>query len=323
MSLVNSVLGRFPGLEVGIRRIYNRTKNSDNVQNCKLLKKAKRYLTSGYSKDTREKSWKDYSDYIRNLGIKNGDILIVHSSMDGLGKMNVGKEKIVSFLREIVGPDGTLVMPAYPFYKKKDIKVEFNEAIEETRTYKPRTTLSWTGILPNYLCSLDGSRRSLFPIDTLVAIGKESEEIIKDNLKGQISHGKFTAWDYCNHHHAKVLFLGISPLDSISEIHLFEDLYHNEWPIKGWYKEQKFIIKTGTENIDFVCKMRKRFWNQYITENYCMMQLIKNDVMEFDHIDHIPIGFIEDLSKMTDFVADCVNEKKDLLFWRIPKKYWK
>lgn len=322
MSFTYALFGRLPGLEVASRRIYARTRNVDIVKKSKLLKWAKNTLTGRSSKSCEIKSWKNYKEYIRNLGIHNGDILIVHSSMDGLKKMNVQKEEIISFLREMVGPEGTLVMPAYPFYRTKDIELKFDEETEETRVYKLRAS-SWTGILPNYLCTLEGAKRSLFPLDTLAAIGKEADAMMENNLKGQTSHGKYTAWDYCNNHHAKILFMGIVPSHCNSGLHLFEDLNEEEWPIKGWYKEQKFVIKNGNEEIEFTCKMRKRFWNQYLTENHWMMKLIRHGILKFEHVEDTPIGYVNDLNKMTCFMADSVKRERDLLSWRIPAKYWK
>lgn len=323
MSILNNLYCRFPRLEVASRSVYCRVKNIDIINRSKLMKKMKSYLSGRESGRTDEKSWKKYSAYIRGLGITNGDILIVHSSMDGLKKMGIDKKEAVEFLQEIIGSEGTLVMPAYPSFKKKGIKVAFDEETEEVRKYNPKTTLAWTGILPNYLCTLEGARRSLFPIDTLVAIGKEADTMMEGNLTGEISHGKHTAWDYCNNRHAKVLFFGINPSNCISEMHLFEDLNEAEWPIKGWYKEQKFIIKNGEKQLEFTCKKRKIFWDQYLTINHAIMCLIKGGILNFDNIEGMPIGFIRDLSAMTDFVADNVKGKKDLLFWKIPRKYWK
>lgn len=50
----------------------------------------------------------------RSLNIKKGDILLVHSGMDGLESLGVDSTDIITFLKEIVGDSGTLVFPVYP-----------------------------------------------------------------------------------------------------------------------------------------------------------------------------------------------------------------
>lgn len=323
MGALNALYGRFPTVEVACRHVYSRVKKFDFVKKNKAVRKAKDALMGRPAREEGGRSWENYCKYIEGLGIKNGDILIVHSSMDGLRKMDVGKEEAVGFLRDLVGPDGTLVMPAYPAFKKKPVRVSFDEEIEEARKYNPDKTIAWTGILPNYLCTLEGARRSLFPIDTLAAIGRDADAMMEGNLNGRISHGKLTAWDYCYQRHARVLYFGIGPAYCISELHVYEDMNPEEWPIKGWYKSQKFFITNGNETTEFTCRARKIFWDQYMTTNYGIARLIKNGLMRFDNVEDTPIGFLPDLYAMTDFVGESVKKKGDLLFWKIPRKYWK
>ena len=60
-----------------------------------------------------------------------------------------------------------------------------------------------------------------------------------------------------------------------------------------------------------------------MTANYAVAQLMKNGILIYKKIEDTPVGFIKDLNEMTDFVAGRVRQKKDLLFWKIPRMYWK
>lgn len=49
---------------------------------------------------------------LRALGVQAGGVLMVHSSLSALGWVAGGPQTVVEALFEVVGPDGTLVMPA-------------------------------------------------------------------------------------------------------------------------------------------------------------------------------------------------------------------
>ncbi len=50
---------------------------------------------------------------LRALGVAAGQVLMVHSSLSGLGRVLGGAPAVVRALLAAVGPDGTLVMPAF------------------------------------------------------------------------------------------------------------------------------------------------------------------------------------------------------------------
>lgn len=51
---------------------------------------------------------------LRRLGVEQGDLLEVHSSLRRLGPIEGGAATVIRALQAAVGPTGALVMPAYP-----------------------------------------------------------------------------------------------------------------------------------------------------------------------------------------------------------------
>lgn len=318
MSTVSKIFAIFPSTEVYSRILYKR------LQNTKLTNTVRQsYLGRSQNVSLINKSWENYKKYIDSLGINKGDILIVHSSMDGLKGMNVQCKEILDYLLDLVGMNGTLAMPAFPYYKEKEIPTKFEEEELSLKKYNPQKTPSWTGLLPNYMCSRKEAIRSPFPYNSLVAIGREAKNMMKMNLDTDLPHGKNSAWAYCSEHHAKVLFLGVEPFHSTTAIHVCEDSMDTEWPINGWYKNQEYEIQVNGRTIRKLCRERKQFWNQYLTEQYCSRMLIKSGNLQSDIIEHTYIGYIKDMGKMTEYVTRMVTENSNLLFYKIPRKYWK
>lgn len=50
-------------------------------------------------------------DGLRSLGLEAGDLVMVHASMRKLGPVNGGADAVLDAIAEVLGPDGTLVMP--------------------------------------------------------------------------------------------------------------------------------------------------------------------------------------------------------------------
>ncbi len=52
-------------------------------------------------------------DDLRELGAREGDTLLVHASMRAIGKVEGGADTMVDALLEVLGPEGTLLTPAF------------------------------------------------------------------------------------------------------------------------------------------------------------------------------------------------------------------
>jgi aminoglycoside 3-N-acetyltransferase len=51
---------------------------------------------------------------LRALGLMRGAVVEVHSSLSACGRVEGGAPAVIQALMDVVGPEGTLVMSAYP-----------------------------------------------------------------------------------------------------------------------------------------------------------------------------------------------------------------
>lgn len=109
---------------------------------------------------------------IRNVGVKKGDVVYVHSRLFSLGMMEGVKskedlcKKVTGAFTDVLGDEGTLVLPAFT-----------TNVARSGGTFIVEETKCDTGILPEYLRLESASVRSCHPINSVVAVGKRAAEI--------------------------------------------------------------------------------------------------------------------------------------------------
>jgi aminoglycoside N3'-acetyltransferase len=108
----------------------------------------------------------EIADALHELGIRSGDDVLLHSSMRGLGVIAGGADAVVQAVREVIGAEGTLLVPAYPLA---------STMVEHLRTpgiaLDARNTPSQMGKISETVRLLPGSRRSLHPTHSVAAVG--------------------------------------------------------------------------------------------------------------------------------------------------------
>jgi aminoglycoside 3-N-acetyltransferase len=111
---------------------------------------------------------------LKNIGVKSGDVIFLAADLLRVGYFNKNREQTlvdwVDALKESVGNDGTLVIPAYTktfFIWKKDAGIFFNE-------FSPTTSGSLSAAFQNY----PSVKRSKHPTNSCFAIGNSAEYIL-------------------------------------------------------------------------------------------------------------------------------------------------
>lgn len=132
---------------------------------------------------------------LRKLGISDGDVLIVHSSWNGMYALRSSPNEVVNLLMKMVGGDGTLLMPCY----------DYPNAYIDLDCF-----ISKAGILSEMLHKKEGTALSEFPKFTMVAYGKHAKEIIDMHSKSTYQFDHYSPYYIAmENYDAKVLMLGM------------------------------------------------------------------------------------------------------------------
>jgi len=115
---------------------------------------------------------KDFREILANdLNLSEGDLVYVHSGMDGLN-LAFPFYRILFLIREIIGPSGTVLFPTYPNHR-----ISSYEYLRQANVFDVRRTPSYTGILTEFARRQRGAVRSLHPTKSVCAIGPVAAEI--------------------------------------------------------------------------------------------------------------------------------------------------
>lgn len=259
--------------------------------------------------------WKRYKETI-DKQIKRGDIILIHSSADGLGKIGVTAEQCMKFLKTLIrDKECTVVMACFPITNLKPPS-------EKRRPYDPKKTLCWTGMLPNIFIADPECIRTRFPYNSLAAIGPKAEEMMSNDLDAKLVYDQNSAWRYCCDHHAKIFFIGVKASGANTmAIHMLPDYLLDKWPITEWYEEKKYKVKIENEIIEVSVKVQRGFWYKFVMEEGTSGRLKKAGFLKEENIGGCNLGIILDSREMLNYLA--LDVKKGKLTYLIPRKYYK
>jgi aminoglycoside 3-N-acetyltransferase len=111
---------------------------------------------------------RDITAGLRDLGLASGHVVQVHSSLSRLGYVEGGAETVVDALLEVVGPEGTVMVPTFN-HGKADL-------------YDWRTTPSINGAVTEALRKRPEARRSIHPTHPYATMGKHAEFLVMGHL---------------------------------------------------------------------------------------------------------------------------------------------
>lgn len=145
----------------------------------------------------------------RDLGLVDGDDVVVHSSLSSLGYVEGGASTVVDALLEAVGTGGTVMVPTFT-------------APSAQNPFDPAETASETGAITEELRGHPEAHRSVHPTHSVAAVGPDAEELVADHgymesLGPDSPMGRLVAGG------GKILLLGVDHTTN-STIHVAEKL---------------------------------------------------------------------------------------------------
>ncbi|MFF5359735.1 AAC(3) family N-acetyltransferase [Streptomyces scabiei] len=127
---------------------------------------------------------------LQELGIRRGGILMVHASLGGAG---LSPAEVSSALRDVLGPHGTLVVPAFtpensdtsPAYRDltkgmgERARAEFHSSMQPFE--EGATPCPAMGALAEHVRTTPGAVRSAHPQTSFAAIGPRAAELLDEH----------------------------------------------------------------------------------------------------------------------------------------------
>ncbi len=134
------------------------------------------------------------------LKIEYGDVIFVHSSLSSLGYVVNGVNTVINALLEVVGDEGTIIMPTFTGSIK--------DCLENPPFFKYDEPC-WTGVIPENFRRRGDSIRSLHPTHSVASIGSKAYTIVKGHEDSLSPCGDGTPYIQLYRLNGKIMFLGV------------------------------------------------------------------------------------------------------------------
>lgn len=245
----------------------------------------------------------------QELGVQEGDSLMVHTSLSSLGFVCGGAQIVIEALLESVTDKGTLLMPAQSW---KNLDPEAGVHWEEPREWWQTIRENWPaydenitptntmGKVAEMFRTWPGTKRSCHPARSFAAKGSNAEYFIKNHDLSDI-FGEDSPVGKLYRLNGKVLLIGVG-YEKNTSLHLAD--VRADYPGKRYAKESSAMMVGGT-----------RQWVTY-------------DTLVVDGNDFTQIGkafeAMADVTKVSIGNAEvtCMNQRKlvDFAVWWIENK---
>lgn len=167
------------------------------------------------------------------LGVPRGATLMVHSSLSKIGWTVGGAATVVKALRNALGDDGTLVMPAESpgisdpaDWDDPRVKDEWHDEIRKhLPLFDPATTPTTMGAIAEAFRTFPGTQRSNHPLVSVCANGPNADTIVA-NHPLEFCEGPGSPFETLFDVDAQTLLLGVG-FDRCTSLHYAESLTPN------------------------------------------------------------------------------------------------
>tara|TARA_Y100000310_G_scaffold333939_1_gene412544 strand:+ start:1010 stop:1927 length:918 start_codon:yes stop_codon:yes gene_type:complete len=183
-----------------------------------------------YEHEGRKIYYSDFVKSLRDAGIRKGDIIFVHSRVSAFGKLltfdrNFLMQSLVDSLKEVVGNEGTIIMPTFTYSFDK------NEPFDVDKTQ------STVGALTEFFRKQDDVIRTAHANHSVAVWGRNREDLAnvgKDTFDENSIFGKLHKLN------GKIVFLG-APFQSCTFIHYIEQMYEVPYRYMRTFKGKVII----------------------------------------------------------------------------------
>jgi aminoglycoside 3-N-acetyltransferase len=208
-----------------------------------VKEKIKRKLRSQRLREIRDQqvpiALAEFEQALRKLGVASGQVLFVHSGADWLRSVEGGPIKVLELLRRMLGDEGTLALPSFPF---DGLAAEYVAG----GSFDVRRSPSKMGLLTELFRRLPEVQRSLHPTHPVCAAGRLADHLTDSHHLDARPFGPLSPFGRLEEQKGKILMLGVNS-DFLTHVHVVEDGMGASFPVRVYLPEPVAVSVVNRE----------------------------------------------------------------------------
>ena len=177
-------------------------------------------------------------DDLHKAGIRDGMVLMVHSSFRSIGFTAGSPALVIRALQEVLTERGTLLMPA----------LTWATVTRENPVFSVRETPCCVGAIPEAFRQSAGVLRSVNPVHSVCAWGHYAEELTREHFRDESSLGEHSPYRLLPKYQGKILMLGCG-LRPNTFMHAVENAACAPYRAPRWQVEYQITDMDGSTRL--------------------------------------------------------------------------
>ena len=178
---------------------------------------------------------------LRACGLKEGDDVLVHTSLSKIGYVENGPETVVSALKKVIGEKGNILMPTSP---NGGLQLEYIRSLE---AFDVKNSPSALGAITEYFRKLPNVKRSTHPTEPVACIGPDADFYTEGHLGELTPYTDRSPFARISARGGKILYIGVTFDNAGTNLHTLEDAVDFKYPV---YYDEVFDVKIILENAE-------------------------------------------------------------------------
>ncbi len=182
----------------------------------------------------------DISTGLRELGLRPGDSVLVHSSLSSFGYVVNGADAVIDALLEVVEGTGNVIVPT--------LTGTAEDGPDRPPVFDVRHAPCWTGRIPSVLMKRSEAKRSLHPTHSVAGIGPQVAVLEEGHEDCLTPCGELSPYYRLAVHGGYILLMGVDQ-ESNTTIHTAEELAEVPYHMQKRTTETVVIDHRGIRHV--------------------------------------------------------------------------
>jgi aminoglycoside 3-N-acetyltransferase len=259
----------------------------------------------------------EFRQHLREIGVAKGALIMAHTAVSNIEFIDDERTKsasgtflkvaddLVNDLLELIGHSGTLVMPTNAPYQHEDAFLGHGRR-ELVTFFDPQTTPCAVGLANELFRRRKGVLRSLHPYNSLAACGLLAEELFQDNLNCDkpLPHGIHSGYYRFTQKNGLVISIGVPLQNSMTLIHVAEEVRDRDWPIKDFFEERRYMVRINGRDEMFVTRQTCPEYGMYcVCVRKVFRDLLREGILHETAIGNLRVDYARSKDVFDYFMA--------------------